>query len=344
MHNFTSPAQVQKSIATGNWKPNMYLTNLSTAYFQQDSDYVANKLFPIVPVQMSTGHFYKFDKATLARDDMQRKPAYGKVQPVIFGNDEDTYSCVIDQGIIGIDLISTLNYQRAGAVGANDPRKAKVRVLTEKTKIHQDVIFGKNYFKPNVWSNEYTGVSATPTGKQFYQFDNDNSDPINLFKFLKREMHREGRRKPNKLALGVKTYDALTENPLIMERVRYGGTTANPATINTNVLAQLFEVDEVVIFQSTYNTVPIGQPAHMEYICDETGALLLYAPPYPSIDEPSAGYIFTWDMLGDGNMMPIAQWLGEPGTHSEFIEALTAYDMKKTGEDLAVYLKNCVSA
>lgn len=44
MHNFTSPVQVQKSIATGNWKPNMYLTNLSTAYFQQDSDYVANRL------------------------------------------------------------------------------------------------------------------------------------------------------------------------------------------------------------------------------------------------------------------------------------------------------------
>ncbi len=343
MYKFTSAAQVQKSIATGNWKPNMYLTNLSTAYFQQESDYVANKLFPVVPVPTSTGHYYKFDKATLSRDDMQRKPAYGKVQPVVFGNDEDTYSCVLDQGIIGIDQIAALNYQRSDAVGANDPRKAKVRVLMEKTKIHQDVIFGKSYFKGGVWANEYTGTSSAPSGKQFYQFDNDNSDPINLFKILRREIHREGRRKPNKLALGVKTYDALTENPIIMERVRYGGTTANPATINTNVLAQLFEVDEVVIFQSTYNTAPLGQPAKMEYICDEKGALLLYAPSHPSIDEPSAGYIFTWDMLGDGNMMPVSQWLGDNGTHSEFIEVLTAYDMKKTGDDLAIYLKDCVA-
>lgn len=342
MQNFTSTGQIQKSIATGNWKPNMYLTNLSTAYFQLESDYIANKLFPIVPVQTSTGHFYKFDKATLARDDMQRKPTYGKVQPVIFGNDEDTYSCVVDQGIIGIDQISTLNYQRSITPGINDPRKAKVRVLIEKTKIHQDVIFGQNYFQPGVWANEYTGASANPSGKQFYKFTNDNSDPINLFKQLRRELHREGRRKPNKLALGVKTYDALTENPIIMERVRYGGTTANPATINSNVLAQLFEVDEVVVFQSTYNTAPLGQPPQMEYICDETGALLLYAPSSPSIDEPSAGYIFTWDMLGDGNMMPIAQWQGENGTHSEFIEALMAYDMKKTGDDLAIYLSDCV--
>ena len=70
--------------------------------------------------------------------------------------------------------------------------------------------------------------------------------------------------------------------------------------------------------------------------------LLAYATDTPSIEEPSAGYIFTWDMLGDGNILPVLNYLGENGTHSEFIEGLMATDMKKTADDLAVYLADAV--
>ena len=80
----------------------------------------------------------------------------------------------------------------------------------------------------------------------------------------------------------------------------------------------------------------------MEYICDSKAALLCYATPTPQIDEPSAGYIFTWDMLGNGAPVAFDQFEGEAGTHSEFVEGLMSSDMKKTCDDLAVFLKDCV--
>lgn len=46
MFGILTPAQVQKSIADGGFKPNIRLTNLSTAYFQAEDDFVATKLFP----------------------------------------------------------------------------------------------------------------------------------------------------------------------------------------------------------------------------------------------------------------------------------------------------------
>lgn len=341
--NFMNPDQIAKSIASGNWKPNMYLTNLSTAYFQQEDDFVFSEFFPVVPVQTAAGHFYKFDKASLARDNMSRKPAFGKVSPVVMGNDEDTYSCKVDQGLIGIDQISRLNYERAGAPGVNDPRKAKVRVITEQAKLHLDVMFAENFFKPGVWAQEYAGVAATPSGKQFYQFDNDNADPIKLVDDLRTELHREGRRKPNKIGLGVKTFNALKENPIILERIKYTGSTANPAIVTEKVLAELFGVNKVKVLTSTINRAEAGQPADMQYVCDEKGMILLYAPDAPAIDEPSAGYTFSWDMLGNGQPMVIAQYPDpDPAVHAEWIEALCAYDMKKTGDDLAIYLKDCV--
>ena len=302
-------ASIQKSIATGAWKPNMYLTNLSTAYFQEEGDFAFPDLFPVVPVQLASGHYYKFDKASLARDNMGRKPAFGKAQPMVMGHTEDSYSCKVDQGIIGIDQISQLNYERSGAPGVIDPRKAKVRVLTEQAKLHLDVMFAENYFKAGVWGQEWAGVAAAPTANQFWQFDNDNCDPIKLVDTLRTEIHREGRRRPNKIGIGVEAFNAL----------------------------------KVKVLTSTVNKAPFGAAADMQYVCDPKGMLLLYAPDAPAIDEPSAGYTFSWDMLGNGQPMVLSQWLGENGTHSEFIEALCAYDMKKTGDDLAIYLKDCVS-
>lgn len=188
-----------------------------------------------------------------------------------------------------------------------------------------------------------TGTSSAPSGRQFYQFDNANSDPIMLFDNLIYELTREGRRRPNKLALGVDTFKGLKQNPIVLERIKYGGSTANPATVNTRVLAELFGIEEIVVLDSTYNSASFGMPANMEYICDSKGALLLYAPDTPMIDEPSAGYTFSWDPLGNGQPVVFRQWKGEEGTYSEFVEGICSYDMKKTADDLAIYLKDCVS-
>lgn len=150
-------------------------------------------------------------------------------------------------------------------------------------------------------------------------------------------MEQKTGRRPNRLALGVNVYNVLKLHPAILERVKYGGSTVNPALITENVLAQLFSIEKLSVQRSIMNKAKQGQAAKMEYIGDPNGFLLAYATDTPSIEEPSAGYIFTWDMLGDGNLMPVLNYDGEQGTHSEFIEALMALDMKKTADDLAMY-------
>ena len=97
------------------------------------------------------------------------------------------------------------------------------------------------------------------------------------------------------------------------------------------------------MLDATYNAAEQGQADDMKFICESDGALLAYITNAPAIDEPSAGYIFTWDMLGNGSYMAIDQWEGEDGTHTEFIEGLVGTDMKKTCDDLACYMKKCVT-
>lgn len=340
MSKIATNGSIAADIAKG-WKPNNYLTNMSVAYFQPDDWFVSPFVFPILPVQLSTSYYYIFDKGDLARDNVQRKPEFGKVTPMMFGSKQELYSCEVDQIIVGIDQISTLNYQRSAAPGIIDPRRAKVRIATEQLKLHMDRVFADGYFKSGVWTNEWAGVTTTPSGKQFYKFSDSNCDPVKLIGDRRVEMMREGRRKPNVLALGVEAYEALKNNASILDRVKYSGSTANPATINANVLAQLFEIDRVVVLNSTYNKGGYGSTS-MDFVCDSKGALLAYAAPNPAIDEVSAGYTFAWDMLGNGQYLAFDQYEGEKGTHTEFIEGLASYTSKKVCDELGVFMKECV--
>lgn len=336
-----TPEKIMYDIQKGSFKPNIYLTNLSMAYFQDASRYVAKSIFPICPVQLSSARYYVFPKEDLLRDNVRPKPQFGKVEPAQFGHLDQSYQVSVDQVIVGIDQISALDYRRTNAPAFIDPRRAKAKFIAEQMLLHQDITFANSYFKSGVWTNEWTGVTTTPTGNQFYKFNDGNCDPVVLIDDLCTSVEQSTGRRPNRLGLGKNAFNALKANPSVIERVKYGGSSANPATVNERVLAELFGIEKVVVFSSIYNAGQVGE-TDMNFICDPDAAILAYATSAPAIDEPSAGYIFTWDMLGNGQYMPTLQYDGEPGTHSEFMEGLFAADMRQTGGDLAVFLNSCV--
>lgn len=342
MGNIT-PRQISAQIAKGTFRPHTALTNIALSYYQNAENYFAKAIFPICRVQQSADQYYIFNKEDLLKDGWQRKPAYGKVNPVVLSEHTDNYVCKVDQMIMGIDEIRQTDLLRRQAPGVADPRRQRTKTIAEQANIHQDILFAKNFFKSGVWANEWTGVENTSTsGKEFIKFSNANSDPIKYVADWKREMHRQTGRTPNKLAMGANVFDALTQHPAILERVKYGGSTANPASVTRNVLAQLFGVKDLRVMMSIHNGADMGEDAEMDFIGDPNAMLLAYATDAPSTEEPSAGYIFTWDMLGDGQLLPILNYPGEPGTHSEYIEGLMAYDMRKTADDLAMFCKDVV--
>lgn len=334
---------IESQIAKGQFRPHTALTNMALAYYQNAANYFAKAIFPICRVSLSADNFYIFDKEDLLRDNWAKKPAYGKVTPVVLSEHTDTYNCQVEQMIMGIDQIRQTDLQRRQGPALTDPRTQRTKAMAEQANIHQDRLFAEGFFKSGVWTNEWTGVDDTNvTGKQFIKFSNGNSDPIKFIADRKLEMHQQTGRTPNKVAIGANVFNALRHHPAILERVKFGGTTANPANVTKNVLAQLFEIDELVVLMSIYNKANMGADADMDFIGDPNALLLAYATNAPSIEEPSAGYIFTWDMLGDGNIMPIFHYDGDNGTHSEYIEGLMSYTMKKTADDLAMFCSEVV--
>ena len=173
MGNKLTPEQIMANIKKGVFKPHIYLTNLALAFFQTPGNFVAHRIFPIVPVPISTARFYEFSREDLARDNMARKPAFGHVAPAIFGKYDQTYKCEVDQIIAGIDQIASLDFSRTNAPGVIDPRRGKVRFATEQMHIHLDRVWAEKYFNPASWSHLYSGVGTTPVAGQFWYSRND---------------------------------------------------------------------------------------------------------------------------------------------------------------------------
>ena len=340
----TNTGNIRARISKG-WKPNRYLSNMSLAAFADVSEFVATRIFPVCPVDFETGYYYTFERGDLVRDYMARKPRYGKVTPAEIGHSDNSYKCAVDQVITGIDLIGAVNYERARVPSSVDPRRSKARFIATQTHLHLEILFAKNFFQSGVWANQFSGIASggsAPGATQFIKFSDANSDPIRFFDQRKRQIKLEGGRLPNKLTLGYDTFNALKEHPDLLERVKYTGSTANPAQVNERVLAELFGFDEVLVLEAAYNAAEEGQPADMRFICDPKGALISYTTPAPRVDEPSAGYIFAWDPFGNGSWIFTDQFEGDGGTHAEFMEGMTATDMKKTSDDLAAYCTDCV--
>lgn len=338
-----TPATISAQIAKGAFRPHTALTNMAQAYYQNAANYFAKAIFPVCRVSLSSDNYYVFNKEDLLKDSWQRKPAYGKVMPAVVSEHMETYNCQVDQMIMGIDEIRQTDLQRRQGPALRDPRQQRTKTIAEQANIHQDRLFADGFFRSGVWANELTGIDDTNVGEnQFIKFSNGNSDPIKFIADQKLKMHQQTGRTPNKLAIGANVFNALRQHPGILERVIHGGTSANPAQVTKNALAELFEVDELVVLMSIMNQAKMGKEADMQFIGDPNALLLAYATSSPSVDEPSAGYIFTWDMLGDGQMLPIFHYPGENGTHSEYVEGLMAYDMRKTADDLAVFCKDVV--
>lgn len=341
MRNTTSG--ISTEIAKGVFRPHTALTNMALSYYQNAANYFAKAIFPICPVQLSSDNYYIFNKEDLLRDNWQRKPAYGKVAPAVVSEHTETYNCQVDQMIMGIDQIRMTDLNRRQGPSVSNVKQQRTKTIAEQANIHQDVHFADKYFRAGAWKDEWTGLDdVNVTGKQFIKFSNHNSDPITFIDGRKTAMHQETGRTPNRLAIGANVFDALKAHPAILERVKYGGSTANPASVTENVLAQLFGVEKLVVLKSIMNKADMGAEANMQFIGDPNSFLLAYATNSPSVEEPSAGYIFTWDMLGNGQILPILNYLGENGTHSEYIEGLMAHDMRKTADDLAMFFTDAV--
>ena len=317
------------------------LSNISVAYLQDEDHYIAEKMFPRVPVVHQTDQYFVWSKDDFFRDEAQLRsyPSESAGSGFNLGTQSYYAKPYALHKDIGPDV-------RANADPAVDLDVTTTRALMQKLLIKRDRIFAQKYLATTLWSQDVTGaasggVPGTVTTPLWS--DDANGDPITDVATWQTYILQNTGYMPNRLMLAWPVYQALRKHPLIIDRIKY---TSQPdaKNITPELLAAMFDVEEVVVAKAVYNAAQEGATGSYNFIVGKV-ALLCYAAESPGLMEPTAGYTFGWQGFTGLNDMGVRtsqipmDWLGV-GTIR--VESEMAFDMQIVGKDLGVFFNNIV--
>jgi len=311
------------------------LTNMSVAFDQQDSAFIFDKVFPVLPVDNLSDKFWEFPLEDWLRDEAQRRAGGTESAGGGFGVNSGAYSCdtfawhkdIDDQTKNSSDSMLQLD-------------RAATSFVVNRLRMKQERQFLADFFGTGKWGTDLTGTAADETGLNFIQWSNPNtSSPLKTIKRAKRAIVSQTGLMPNVLTLGYDVYDALTDHPDILDRVKYTSSDA----VTKDVLARYFEVDKVLVSESVVNTAQEGLAASTDFNLGKV-ALLSYSAPEPGLMTPTAGYQFRWKGVSQGLGTTIGtKRFRMEHLASDRIEGEVSFDNKIISAPLGVYLSGVVA-
>lgn len=313
-----------------------YLTDLSVAFVQNASQFIAGRVFPVVSVAKQSDKYPVFPKGFFWRDLFRPRPLGGAAPLVGYEVSEDTYIATEYALAHAIDDRVYANYD-----DPLDPRRSAVNLLTQQAMIQRDRLWSTTFFGTGIWTNELQGVTATPAAGEFIQFDQSGSDPISLIHLQRDTIHAATGFQPNKIVMGMDVFRILVNHADVLDRIKY--TQFGQSTVQ--ILATLLGVDEILVPGGVYEAGVEGAASNIDLIANPKDMLLVYAAPAPGIEVPSAGYTFAWTGLLEGTAAfgGVLTTMREERNHSDIIEMRQAFDMKLVAAELGVYFDDAVA-
>lgn len=312
------------------------LTNLTLAYVQDQSNFIADKVFPTVGVTKQSDKYFIYDRANQNRaGDVKKLAPRTEVQRI--GLEVSTDSYYADVYGLGMDFDEqTLANEDA----ALEVRSMGAQTLVNRILIDREEKFASAFFASGVWGSETTPSNLWS--------DYTNATPITDVTTARRAMQlKSGGYKPNTMVVGKEVRDILINHPDILARLNGGSTVSNTALITNAKLAEIFEVENFFVMEAVKNTAAEGIAESNAFIGGKH-ALLTYTPSTAGLRTPAAGLTFAWNSLsGVNNLGVTVESFSDDALRrqqvAELIQVKLAYDMKVTGADLGYFFDSVVA-
>ena len=311
------------------------LTTISNNYMAAAQGMVADNVFPVIPVQDIAGNYFEFNRGDWYRvEARERAPGTPSAGAGWRVTNRPVYQCRV------YALHQDLDDQtRAAAPSIFNLERSATEYVSQNLMLLKEQKWANQFFTTGVWGTDRVGVASGPTGTQFLQFDATNSNPIALFRGAATTMASTQGLRPNVLVIGQAVYDTLLEHPLVVDRMKY----TQAGLVTDQLLAALLGVDKVVVATAIINSAAEGAADSFAYIYGKS-ALLAYANPNASVNQPSAGYIFSWTgYLGAGAFGNRMKNFRIEEIASNRIEGEMAFDMQVVTPSLGTFFSSVVS-
>jgi len=302
------------------------LTNISVAYIQDQASYIANRVFPLIPVEKQSDKYFTYNKGDWFRDEAQLRAPATESAGSGYTLATSTYSTQVYAFHKDVD-----DQVRANADTPLNPDRDATQFITQRMLMRQEVQWTSDFFTSGVWANDVTPSALWS--------NYTSSDPIGDVETGKATMLNSTGFLPNTMVVGYEVFRQLRHHPDIVDRVKY----TSAENVTEDILARFFGVDRILVARAIRNTGAEGAANSFSNIAGKNAALY-YVAPTPGILTPSAGYTFAWRGVSDGMGANIGiTRFRMPELRADRIEAQMAWDNKVIGSDLGYFFASCVA-
>lgn len=315
---------------------NQPLTNISIAYIQKAENFIADRVFPNIPVAKQSDRYFVYDRADWFRDEAQKRAPGTESAGGGFRID-NTPTYYADLWAVHKDVDDQI---RANADAPINMDRDATEYVTQQLMLKREKQWAADYFTTGIWTTQYQGKSATPGANEFLQWNDAASTPVEDITSVAIDIAKLTGFKPNTLVLSPYVFNQLKNNADILDRIKY----TQRGVVTTDILANLFEVERVLVAMATNNTAAEGVAATYDFVISNKAALLCYSNPRPSVLTPSAGYTFSWTgYLGAGAAGNRIKRFRMEELTSDRIEGEMAFDLKLVAADLGAFFYDCIA-
>ena len=312
------------------------LSNLTLAYAQEQTNFIADKVFPTVGVQRQSDKYYTYDRANMNRSgDVKKLAPRTEVNRIGMTISNDSYFA--DVFGLGMDFDEqTLANEDAML----EIRAAGAQTLTTRLMIHREEQFADSFFSAGIWATDNTPTNLWS--------DYTNSTPLTDVTTARRTMQLgSGGFKPNTMVVGKEVRDILVNHPDVLARLNGGATVTNTALITDAKLAEIFEVENFYVMEAVKNGAAEGLAEANAFIGGKN-ALLVHTPRTAGLMTPAAGLTFAWNNIpGVNNLGVTVESFSDDALKrqqvAEHIQVKMSYDMKVVGADLGYFFEDVVA-
>jgi hypothetical protein len=310
---------------------NVLLTEIGVQYRQDKSNYVFDKVFPVLGVSKPSNRYNIWTKADWQKD--RAKPRSGGAQSAGSGysTSTDTYNCEV------LAFHKDVDYQsRATADAIFDLDAEAAEFVTDTLLLGQERKWVTDFFSTSIWATDNTPSNLWS--------DYTASDPgANVDTAIRTILLSTGK-VANTAVLGYDTFLALKRHPAI--EARFGLPLGSATNITEAQLAAYFGLDRVLVAKGMVDTGEDGGSASRSFTHGKH-ALICYVAPTVGPKTATAGVTFAWTGLegaGYGSDIGISKIDMRPsGVKVDRIEGEIAYDNKVVASDLGYFFSGAVA-
>lgn len=305
---------------------------MSIAYIQKREDFIATKVFPIIPCQKQSDRYFKYNKDAWFRSASQRRAPGAESAgsgytldntPNYFAEVWANHYDVADQ--IRDNADTPLNMDRDATI-----------FVTQNQLLRREILWTNSYMAASTWTGSSTGSDIVPSPK----WDTATGDTIKDIDTQKRAVKQNTAYLPDTVVMADDTFFAVKNQPAVLDRIKY----TQRGVVTEDLLASLLQLRQFLVSQAVLNSAAEGQTASMGFLTTKS-ALLVYSNPTPGIMMPSGGYTFSWvGQFGSGaNGEGRVKSFRMEQLAADRIEGEMAFDQKLVGADLGAYFSACIS-